>query len=147
MNIWLRSNEIYDSIIKLSLDNGSIKKYSKKENTNDSLKINGWFSEIESKLFALYSLDKKLYFYYSGKTIELKEEIRIEVSGSPEKRHLEVFNENNLVFEILYNIKKNKIYNNDPTPFIEKEDFDFGLFVSNISKNIQRKKILVEQFN
>jgi len=33
----------------------------------------------------------------------------------------------------------------DPTPFIEDEDFDFGLFVRNISRSSERRKVLLGQ--
>ena len=31
-------------------------------------------------------------------------------------------------------------FENDPTPFIEEEDFDFGLFVRNVANNVKRKR-------
>ena len=67
----------------------------------------------------------------------------IEVAGKPSDRILKILKNNKLLYEIHYSLDGEKIIDGDPTPFIEEEDFDFGLFMSNISSDKNRKNILL----
>jgi len=52
-------------------------------------------------------------------------------------RHIQIYCDNKIIFEKDYD-EIGQMFEWDPTTFIEAEDFDFGLFLENISKNKER---------
>jgi len=58
-----------------------------------------------------------------------------------QKRHIIIQEGERVIFDTDYD-EIEVTFENDPTPMIEDEDFDFGLFLENLSKNRVRQKLL-----
>ncbi len=115
---------------------------------DEAIKINGIYAEFKGVFMCLYVDDMEaIVFRYMNNTFELRYGVTIEVEGEIKNRRLLVFFDGNLKKELSYAIDNYGILRNDPTPFVENEDFDFGLWVSNISKSESRKKVLYDYYS
>ncbi len=95
----------------------------------------------------LYRLGNSIAFRVIGEGFDCKFDLDsstvVEVDGPPLERELVVIRDGNVMFKTTYAVDVDDIIPNDPTPFVEDEDFDFGLFVSNISKSPGRKDVML----
>ena len=142
--LWLHSNEEYDCIAKFDPKYGLIEKHSMRAlGANAPTATDGWYSELESGLLALYRFDDMIYFYIFGHIFQLDNQTRITVSGPRKQRFLKVLRAGQELFSTSYVPAGPGPPPNDPMPFVEDSDFDFGLFVSDISRSPQRKNVLL----
>ncbi len=95
----------------------------------------------------LYKRDGRIIFRVcqegANREFHLDAVTEIAVSGPAARRELTVLRDGANVFHTTYALKEVYRCSEDTTPFIEDEDFDFGLLVSNISKNPARKEVLL----
>ncbi|MBW1903108.1 MAG: hypothetical protein JRJ20_15990 [Deltaproteobacteria bacterium] len=142
--IWLQSNEKFDSLAEYDPETGMLKKHSRKNlGSNVPETTDGFYSELTNGVFILYRFNDSLYFRANDNDFILDSVTEVVVSGPWENRELKVFCDGKMIFETIYSPHGPKPISNDPTPFIEDEDFDFGIFVSNISKSPKRKDLLL----
>ena len=139
--LWLQSNENYECIAIFDPIEYSLKKFLRTD--IDSITTEGFFSEIDDGIFILYKNGDKLFFRVYNSNFMLDEQTIIEVSGPVYKRNLSVIKNGKVIFQTTYTLNEPLSISDDLTPFLESEDFDFGLFVSNISKNPKRKAVLL----
>jgi hypothetical protein len=138
--IWLQAKECYNCIAQFDPQNNVFIKKSRDEiepNTND-----GSFEEMNEGIFMLYRFNGKIYFQVNDKIFLLDENTVIDVAGERPTKILKVLKNEMIEYETKYTPTSFPI-EGDLTPFIDEEDFDFGLFVSNISKNPKRKEVLL----
>jgi hypothetical protein len=144
--MWLQCQEEYDCLAEFNPEEGILKKHSRKILGSHASKIenvDGWFSEATYGTFMLFKNKNRIYFSVYGTEFMLDDKTAVEVSGPRTKRLLQVIHEDKVIFETYYTPIGEGMIKGDPTPFIEDEDFDFGLFVSNISKNPKRKDVFL----
>jgi hypothetical protein len=142
--IWLQSNEKFDSLAEYDPKNGMLTKHSRKNlGSNVPETTDGFYSELTNGVFILYRFNDNLYFRANDNDFILDSVTEVVVSGPQEKRELKVLCNGKMIFKTIYSSHDIGPLSNDPTPFIEDEDFDFGIFVSNISKSPKRKDILL----
>jgi hypothetical protein len=136
--IWLRAKEHYDCIAKFDPDSNILTKiYQEGFESN----TNGTFLEMKEGLFLLYRYNEKLYFQVNDKVFLLDENTVINVAGERPTKILKVLKNEMIEYETKYTPTSSPI-EDDLTPFVDEEDFDFGLFASNVSKNPKRKEII-----
>lgn len=142
--LWLQSNAKFDEIAEFNPENMEFKKLSKKmRGSSVPEKLDGFFSDYGTGWLALYKKDGKLIFASNRKAFILNDNTIVNVSGSTNQRKLDVVRDGEVIYSTLYLLDATATFQGDLTSFIEDEDFDFGLFVSNISKNPDRKAIIL----
>jgi hypothetical protein len=73
----------------------------------------------------------------------LAEGVLVEVTGAPRSRKLVVRRAGQVVASHTYSLDRPQQLMDDPTPFVDEEDVDFGLFVVNVSQSEERKAVLL----
>lgn len=142
--LWLQSNAKFDEIVEFNPNTITFKKFSKRMiGSSAPAKFDGFFSDFGTGWLALYKHEERLIFASSGKVFVLDNNTIVNICGSPNQRKLEVVHDGNVIYSTSYLLDDTATFHNDPTAFIEDEDLDFGLFVSNVSKNPERKTIML----
>ncbi|MDA8228556.1 MAG: hypothetical protein M0T74_12830 [Desulfitobacterium hafniense] len=142
--LWLQSNTKFDEIAEFYPDTMEFTKLSKRKlGSSAPEKFDGFFSDFGTGWLALYKQDGRLMFASSRNIFVLDDNTIVNVYGSPNQRRLEVVRDGDVIYSTLYLLDDTATFHDDPTSFIEDEDFDFGLFVSNISKSPDRKAIIL----
>ncbi|MCW5921687.1 MAG: hypothetical protein KIS77_05040 [Saprospiraceae bacterium] len=130
----------FDSANKyLDLDSNKIMEYS------SQVKINGWYKLIDNIPSALLVTANRLYFIWNNKKklITNNTYIKIDDLKDLNKKTLKLYEPAMLIFQFDYNVDDN--YSNvTPFEYIDDEDFDWGLFVSNIINDTERKNNFIK---
>jgi hypothetical protein len=142
--IWLQSNDKYDDLARYDHRNGTFTIVSRKTlDVNEPISTNGFFAMLSNIFVALYNFEQQLFLRIGDKRIPLTDDTIALVSGDASNRQLVVDKTGKEIAHLSYILDDSNQFPDDPTPFIKDEDFDFGLFISNISKNGKRKKVLL----
>jgi len=142
--IWLQSNDKYDELAKYDHGKGTYMIASRNNlGGNTPSSTEGMFSIMSTVFLALYKFEQGLFIRIGDQLISLTDDVIVTVSGDDEKRLLSVKKSAKDIAHLNYVLDSSKKFSNDPTPFIEDEDFDFGLLISNISTNEKRKRVLL----
>jgi hypothetical protein len=108
----------------------------------------GFFATVAGKQFVLFrqkdlylTIDAQFYLF-KGLCISTND-VHIQYSGYEinKTRQMTIQKDKKIVFQSNYTDLMTT-YDNDPTPFIEEEDFDFGLFLENLSNNPEQQQRL-----
>ena len=146
MNVlWLQSLDEYNMLATLDRTSGNVHKYSRQHGHFDEYTTNamsGSFSDANGQFMALYNSHGQLFFWLMGKEYLLDNSTIVDVYGKGVKRHLSIIKNGNVIAACDYYPSPDAI-SGDTTSFIYDEDFDYGLFVSNVYKSIDRKKIFL----
>jgi hypothetical protein len=142
--IWLQSNEKYNVLAKYDHADGSYALVYKTDLANKSApNTDGIFSFLSSVFVAIYKYDQQLFLRIGGKSIPLTNDTVVTVGGDVNNRVLTIGTGGSCIVSLNYKLDKKDEFINDPTPFIENEDFDFGIFLTNISMSDERKRVLL----
>ncbi len=142
--LWLQDNDEFDKLVELDLTTGLHRIHSRSTlGPQSPTKTDGVFAMLASVLVALYKHGSELFVRVGNTTVRLEKDVIIRASGSPPQRTLSVFKSGKEVARLQYAIDSSLNISGDPTPFIDNEDFDFGLFVSNISLAPERQEVLL----
>ena len=125
----LRHHDIYDEIMDYNFENRSYKVLSRIECPELIAKIKGCYSFFGDKLAILYAYNDSLCFLYDNNNYPLSN-AKVSVDKKGFDRVLNIDN-----VHIHYSVDKSNYFEFDPTPFVEDEDFDFGLFIANILRD------------
>ena len=97
--------------------------------------LRGHFAYLGKVLGILYRLDDVLRLRLGDRDFLLAGADRVEWSVSGPTATLEIVLDPERI-SVQYSAGQSLV--NDPTPFVEAEHFDFGLFVSNVASNDKR---------
>ena len=109
---------------------------------NYAPKTEGSCETSAGTFMALYPFNGQIMFRINDKTFTLDEQTIVNVTGPDERRILKIIRDGHQIAIHEYVVTAER-FEDDPTPMIDDEDFDFGLLISNISKDAQRKEILL----
>lgn len=99
----------------------------------------GAFDEIGGKRVLLFRLGGVLYLQVENQRMRMDDHA-IELRSVNGRRVLQVRSNGKVVVELTYDPPLlDPPLSVDPTPFVEEEDFDFGLLLSNLSKDRSRQ--------
>lgn len=150
--MWLQCQDRFDTVGAFDETYGRLERLSRKALGSDApflQDVGGFFSDHLTGTLMLYRQGGKAIFRVYGdgldRVFELDPATEIKVSGPNTKRELRIFRDGAVIFQTTYVLPEVYRSLNDFTPFVEDEDFDFGLYVSNISKNPVRKDLLLGQ--
>lgn len=142
--IWLQSNNRYDEIAQYDHVMGAFSIFSRNNlGSKTPNTTQGMFSILSNVFVALYKYRQELFVRIGNQSIPLTNDVVMAVSGDMKNRLLTIKKEGKEIAHFNYELNDQKIFSEDMTPFIDDEDFDFGLFLSNISTNDKRKEVLL----
>ena len=119
-------------------------------NSPSQVKVSGFYSYIGSILVKIFRLDDSPILLEIGENRYVFEDLKITTCDVDrirddykifQKRRIVIQEHERIVFDTDYD-EIEVTFENDPTPMIEDEDFDFGLFLESISNNRVRQKLL-----
>lgn len=142
----LQSADNFNEVIELNPISQGIIQYSKQDNPELGVRfIEGFFATIDSHMVFLYRYKGFLYLKINGNIFKLDKDVSIDlIKGSVNTL---IIRQNGLpIFNWTYRLPKvEPMTSFNPTPFIEEEDFDFGLFVCNVLNDSERKERIFKQ--
>jgi hypothetical protein len=136
--LYLQSKSKYTAIIMLDPSTGAYQEATRDSSSN--IKINGVYDFLDSVLVALYLHCGSLILRVGEQVIPLVSVVKISVDGKPSERKFSVAYGEGQSLYLKYSVAE--MLKEDMTPFIENEDFDFGLFVSNVLSDPSRREVL-----
>lgn len=108
----------------------------------DSLQSSkGLYKIVDNNTFtAIYVEDSKLFFIYDSNTSIITDDYQVVLSKTNKKywKKAEFYKADSLILEFTYEWQESYV-DIPPFSFIEDEDFDWGLFLSNIINDKKRK--------
>lgn len=122
----LRSHERFSCYLDLVTQ----REFEDKQNLN----TNGWYKFIDDGVFtALTQEEKRWYLLYDGKKIKItgRHSSRIKKLDNRDNYIFQLLEHESMIVEFIYRFDESILYENDTTGFIEREDFDWGLFIQN----------------
>ena len=142
--VWLQSQDQFDALAVIDPETGKLAKFSQCA-LGDSApaRTEGWFADLSGVVAAIYKKGDELFVRVGGTELPLAADVTAEVSGAASARVLVISKGGNAVVRCRYALDTSIRFPNDPTPQIEDEDFDFGLFICNVSKATERQMVLL----
>jgi hypothetical protein len=144
----LQSKSTYARLLELNQINGFYRETRRVviEGVYPKLKINGVFEFLNGVLVALYATAGCLTLRVGNKVMVLDKDVEVIANGDSNSRLLTVNQGGNKVVSLIYSISDASVSSDDLTPFVENEDFDFGLFVANVTSNAGRRCVVLENW-
>jgi len=138
--LFLQCFDRFDDICELDLASGRFLRHSKREHPSfTSQLLQGSVSRLGEHLVSLYRHDDELYLRVDATDYELTDNTSVELHRG-QNNVLTIRRQGTPILSIAY--ARSQL---DPpidtalTPFVEEEDFDFGLFVYTVVKDKGRK--------
>lgn len=144
--ILLQSYDRYDDLLELDFVTGAIRFLSRaKEPQLASETIRGMYSTLCSDVVLLYRRNDRLFLRARGQDIEVDDTTAFVLKRAFPQSRLTVVRGGNALFQWDYETPiPVPPLADDPTPFVEEEDFDFGLFLSHVTADPDRKTRLFQ---
>lgn len=140
----LRSNRIFKNLLELDPVTGANRELSQVDVASVAGKVNGFFDYLGGVLVAIYALSGRLVLKIGERTIDIVPEVTVSVMGDLNSRQLKVMDKKGEFATLTYAVSNAPKFENDPTSFMESEDFDFGLFVANVTGSADRMSVALE---
>lgn len=144
--IWVQSKDEFDCVAQFDPATGVLGKHSRAALgvvAPTWPEIAGSFSEVKNGAFVLYRYRGQIFLRAFGNVYELDNQTVVNVCGTGFKRRMSIQTMGCCVLDMEYELVSRNAISCDPTPFVEDEDFDFGLFVSNMSKSRERREVML----
>jgi hypothetical protein len=144
----LQSKSTYVRLLELNLINGIYRETRRAliEGAYPKIKINGVFDFLSRVLVALYAIAGCLILRIGNEVIPLDIGVEVIVNGDSGSRLLTINKDGNEVVSLIYTISDASVFSDGLTPFVENEDFDFGLFVANVAADSGRRCVVLENW-
>jgi hypothetical protein len=136
----LRSNSVFREFLEFDPTIATTRQVKLSLAEAKEIQINGVFDKLDNDLALLYFFDGNLQLRIASNAVVLGSDITVELLSTGNSRELVVMKNGLPVFRKQYRRTHFPIAW-DPTPFVEEEDFDFGLFIANIAASPERQKI------
>ena len=108
-------------------------------------KINDWYKLVNGIISALLAENSQLFIVWDKNKYLINEKTTVRLADSTinGERKLSFYISSSLVFEFHYPVEAD--YSNvSPFEYIDSEDFDWGIFVSNVINDESRTKNFIE---
>jgi|CXWL01.1.fsa_nt_gi hypothetical protein len=146
--IWLQQQERHDTFAEFDPGSSVLTEHRRKNfGRRPPHTPHGFYSKLGDLLLAIYGVAGKLFLAFDKQVIEIGVDETIEVNGPRSARTLRVVNGLGVtLLELDYCLDGIPgPIPHDPTPCVEDEDRDIGLFASNISKNSERRALFTDK--
>jgi hypothetical protein len=139
----LQSHSSFGTLAELNETTGELKEFSRADARTGALnRIEGCFDVLGDQIVALYRLDEILFVLVGNKRLRL-DECQIQLQSEGQMAKLFIVCRKGIALEVEYERRLlDPPLSQDPTAFAEAEDFDFGLFLSNVSRDCKRQERL-----
>jgi|688.fasta_scaffold231290_2 hypothetical protein len=145
MMFLLRNSEIYQDIVAFDLTDGTWQRVDlEMQNKLGPRGLSGFFALLSSNFCAIFRSGQEIMMCVGGVRISLSKDVKISVSGNRDQRRLVVSKKGEMVVAQVYSLDNWGKIKGDPTPFVEEEDFDFGLLIANIAGSPERQQVFIE---
>lgn len=143
----LQSQDKFDELAVLNPSTGETKFVSKSKHPElASQSTSGWYSIVDNVMCCLYRSERRLFLGVGKQTFELPDDVSSRLIREQGGNTFQLTSNGTLLFSFEYRSPKLDIpLENDPTPFVEDEDFDFLLFVHNVLKDKSRRERIYNQ--
>lgn len=101
----------------------------------------GWYYYVEKVLTYLLFEENRVIFCYDSLEFEIDENFEARCIKTEEDFIFELYKKNNLILNFFY---KSEYVLDDMFGFIEEEDFNWGLFLSNVINSIERRELIFQ---
>ena len=137
----LSSHSHYTRLLEFFHESGTYKETSRDaiQLNGDKLKLNGVYDFLNKKLVVVYVSDGILFLRVANESIPVENITCFELNSKGVNSTLHV-RYNNSTLSLDYKNSTDKMIEDDFTPFVEEEHFDFGLFVKNMISTRERRK-------
>jgi hypothetical protein len=139
---WLQSKKRFQDVAKYDEESGEFEIVGRNSTVRPEI-LDGSFEILAGIFVALFKAGLKLFVGIGDKTFQLDGDLIITVKGGANDRLLIIEKGNAVLETIKYSISARDTIAGDTTAFIDDEDSDYGLFLSNISKDEGRQRVLL----
>lgn len=103
----------------------------------------GWYKVIEDKVSAIYAFKGQIHLIYNKIQISLNQTMNSKIKN---KNGIQIFTlkNNNLPILTFEYSSENSLKGVEPFDYIDDEDYDWGLFLSNIINNVNRQHLFIK---
>jgi hypothetical protein len=139
--MFLQSVDSFDTIVRFNPEIGSRSNYSKATKPVLQKPITaGLCGEVDGHFLALYVRNANLYVLMDGKGVLVDDEVNAQFLETDGLNTLLIQRHGSTALRLDYRpIEPDPPLSDDPTPFLEAEDFDFPLLLYNIISQPQRR--------
>lgn len=143
--ICLKSNDRFVEVGYLDVRTGTLVVSTREDASKRGFKgFGGAFSREVDPAMLLYREGGLLVLRVGDETVPLHDGSDVEHRGGRDVvRRLRVGSPDGAAWEFAYRVSRERDAD-DPTPFAEHEDFDFGLFASNVWNDVGRRDRLLD---
>ncbi len=140
--IVLQSNDKFDEIAIIDVDNGKISLFSKTQNSEiASLATQGFYSVVEEKMCSFYRKGDDLHLEIDEQDFVISDKITSQFIHTANQHIFKLLDGSTLILSFRYNPPQLVVpLEDDPTPFVDYEDFNFLYFVHNVLKDTKRRQ-------
>jgi hypothetical protein len=125
------------------LDLNTLETVSKKKD----IRTVGWYNYLDNVFSALYFNQNVFFVRFGSLSIRVDEGVAAVVKKSDGKYQFDLYRNDHLELSFKYSINSQSIpHEFDFTPFAQKEDFDWGLFICNIINNKSRRSNIIAYY-
>lgn len=107
----------------------------------------GWYKVVNDLLTGLLVKSRKLYFLYGTSEILVSDQFHSEIKHNDESNStLELYEGSELICKLTYQTD-NFLHGIAPFEYIDEEDFDWGLYISNTINNPETRSNLIDNLS
>ncbi len=131
----------YDTLAEFDPSTGRLEEFSRRaEPARATAPLQGTYARVDGRLVSLYRQDDgTLVLRVDALVVPLDTRSRIELLGSGRGRRVRVTRDGRPVAEWHHEQPVlDPPLEEDPTPFVEEEHFDFALYLSNVASDSER---------
>ena len=138
----LQSNDRFDEIAQFDPVTGNYRLLSKKANRElVTGPISGGYSLVGQALLALYRKNEDLFVWIDNREFLVSDTVSSALIEEGDQKIFRLLDNERPIATFKYSPPVSEIPRGlDPTPFVEEEDFDFGLFLHNVLTEPGRRK-------
>jgi len=103
----------------------------------------GWYKSLGGKFCALYVNANELCFWCDGKHLVLNDEVKTTLQESGSERMLDLESRGTRINLSYRRPTPWPELQDDPTAFVEEEQFDFGLFVFRAATDERKRSLII----
>ncbi len=140
----LQSHDRYDDVLVLDCASNSMSFHSKRGSPELAARpVRGHFTREGGDLVLFYRRDGSLHLRAGEKDVALEPGTSVELRNDTTRgtRTLSVVRDGRAVLQWAHKpVEIRPPLEEDPTPFVEREQFDFALFIENVLNDPQRRE-------
>ena len=138
----LQSRDVFERLASLQPESNQVTWFARQPGMHYS--IQGTIAEVGDYLCFLYRQDGVLHFRANDEDFILDEGVSVQLRDMiKDHKQLSIHRDDSQLFALEYRVPEPiPPLDQDPTPFVEEEDYDFCLFVYNVANSKNRRETI-----